>query len=109
MPQNSLTLVIDEQGVYYRVPLCCINEPEEFSCKAGPEKEKPPEIHFKCLKFRQGAHDHTIEVSNWCSVIDLKNKYIVLAKVEGYTGEQLRFFCLGKELKNDQFLYSYDM
>ena len=27
MPQNSLTLVIDENGVYYRVPISCINEP----------------------------------------------------------------------------------
>jgi len=31
MPQNSLTLVIDENGVYYRVPICCINEPLNFS------------------------------------------------------------------------------
>ena len=25
------------------------------------------------------------------------------------TTAKLRFFCLGKELKNDLFLYSYDM
>lgn len=31
MPQNSLTLVIDENGVYYRVPICCINDPQNFS------------------------------------------------------------------------------
>jgi hypothetical protein len=27
MPQNSLTLCIDETGVYYRVPICLINDP----------------------------------------------------------------------------------
>jgi hypothetical protein len=27
MPQNSLTLCIDDTGVYYRVPICLINEP----------------------------------------------------------------------------------
>jgi len=31
MPQNSLTLVIDENGVYYRVPISCINEPSNYS------------------------------------------------------------------------------
>ena len=31
MPQNSLTLVIDENGVYYRVPICCIAEPMNYS------------------------------------------------------------------------------
>jgi hypothetical protein len=31
MPQNSLTLVIDENGVYYRVPICCISEPLNYS------------------------------------------------------------------------------
>jgi Ubiquitin-binding domain len=31
MPQNSLTLVIDENGVYYRVPISCINEPQNYS------------------------------------------------------------------------------
>ncbi len=27
IPQGSLTLVIDDSGVYYRVPICCINKP----------------------------------------------------------------------------------
>jgi hypothetical protein len=31
MPQNSLTLIIDEAGVYFRVPICCINEPLNFN------------------------------------------------------------------------------
>lgn len=31
MPQNSLTLVIDENGVYYRVPISCINEPLNYN------------------------------------------------------------------------------
>jgi len=47
MPQNSLTLVIDENGVYYRVPICCINEPLNFSVNFQDEKlkgkSKPPE------------------------------------------------------------------
>ena len=28
LPQDSLTTAIDEGGVYYRVPIACINDPE---------------------------------------------------------------------------------
>jgi hypothetical protein len=27
---DSMTLVIDSTGIYYRVPIACINEPNEF-------------------------------------------------------------------------------
>ena len=27
LPQNSLTTTIDENGVYYRIPIACINDP----------------------------------------------------------------------------------
>ena len=31
MPQDSLTTAIDQAGVYYRVPICCINDPDNYS------------------------------------------------------------------------------
>ena len=40
MPQNSLTLVIDSSGVYYRVPIACINEPERYEVNAVEEALK---------------------------------------------------------------------
>ena len=30
LPQDSLTTAIDESGVYYRVPIACINDPEQY-------------------------------------------------------------------------------
>ena len=48
MPQNSLTLVVDETGMYYRVPICMINDPmnndadfvnEKLKLKAKPTDE----------------------------------------------------------------------
>jgi hypothetical protein len=30
MPQNSLTTCIDSAGVYYRVPIACINDPVNY-------------------------------------------------------------------------------
>jgi len=38
IPQGSLTLVIDEQGVYYRLPIAIINDPDEY--EKDPNKEK---------------------------------------------------------------------
>ena len=50
MPQNSLTLVIDENGVYYRVPICCISEPLNYSVNYQDQKlknkAKPAEKQF---------------------------------------------------------------
>jgi hypothetical protein len=50
MPQNSLTLVIDENGVYYRVPICCINEPIKFGAQGAgdvlKQKAKPKEVTY---------------------------------------------------------------
>ena len=40
MPQNSLTLVVDEGGVYYRVPICCINEPNNYNANIQDQKLK---------------------------------------------------------------------
>lgn len=40
MPQNSLTLVVDEQGMYYRVPICVINDPVNYDADYVNEKLK---------------------------------------------------------------------
>ena len=31
LPQNSLTTAIDQAGIYYRVPIACINDPTNYS------------------------------------------------------------------------------
>ena len=38
MPQNSLTLVIDEQGMYYRIPICVINDPIRYNVDSTQQK-----------------------------------------------------------------------
>jgi len=40
MPQNSLTLVVDETGMYYRVPICMINDPMNYDADFVNEKLK---------------------------------------------------------------------
>jgi hypothetical protein len=50
LPQNSLTTAIDENGVYYRVPISCINDPLAYNKNEELQKLKsqnaPPEIIF---------------------------------------------------------------
>ena len=56
MPQNSLTLCIDDTGVYYRVPICLINEPcgydADFLAQKLKGKKAPPE----CMMSLKGRH-----------------------------------------------------
>lgn len=45
LPQDSLTTAIDQAGVYYRVPIACINDPDSYEqnhlLKTMQEKKAP--------------------------------------------------------------------
>ncbi len=53
--------------------------------------------------------DTTISVSNLLSILDFKLKYLEKLEDKALKPESLRLFCLGKELKDDLCLYSYDI
>ena len=72
MPQNSLTLCIDETGVYYRVPICLINDPinydADFQTQKLKSKEAPSEFQMT-LKIRHATvGDNILNFSNLLSV-----------------------------------------
>jgi hypothetical protein len=48
-------------------------------------------------------------VSNLLSILEFKHKYLEKVTDKSLKPENLRMFCLGKELKDDLFLYSYDI
>lgn len=50
-----------------------------------------------------------MNVSNKLSVSKLKQKYLAERAQDGVGLENIRIFCLGKELKDDLFLYSYEI
>ena len=50
-----------------------------------------------------------MNVSNKLSVAELKLKYLGERAQEGVGLENIRIFCLGKELKDDLFLYRYEI
>ena len=64
------------------------------------------------LKARNAAKgDVQMNPSNLMSILDFKKLYITTLKDngEGLTADKLRMFAMGKELKDDLFLYSYDI
>ena len=52
-----------------------------------------------------------IAVSNLVSILEFKQMYInkVGSEAEGLKVEAIRMFCLGKELRDELFLYTYDL
>lgn len=79
------------------------------------KSKKAPKEKQLTLKVRSPVlGDQQITVSNLSSVEMTKQAYLSQvgsAKVEekGADASKLRFFCLGKELKDDLFIYSYEM
>jgi hypothetical protein len=66
MPQNSLTLVVDETGMYYRVPICMINDPMNYDADFVNEK----------LKLKQRPTQET--------TVHVRNPFLVLIKILEY-------------------------
>lgn len=55
LPQDSLTTVIDQAGVYYRVPIACINDPFNYN----------KNVQLDELKAKRSPKEKTISVSDF--------------------------------------------
>jgi hypothetical protein len=58
---------------------------------------------------RSSKGDVSISVSNLLSVVDFKKLYLDKLGDSSIAISNIRLFCLGKELKDDLYLYSYDI
>lgn len=95
--------LIDSEGNEYRIPNYCINEPS-FEIENVNEKDiKEEKIK---LKF-YGWKNIEIEVSNKLKGKELKNEIKIREKVED--GKSIRLFYRGKEIQDNEFLYSHDL
>lgn len=76
MPQNSLTLCIDDTGVYYRVPICVINDPISYDADFQAQKlknKKAPEECQMSLKARHAVKgDIQMNPSNLLPITEFK-------------------------------------
>ena len=66
------------------------------------------------LKIRAGPVDLKLDVSNLASILELKQLFTQACNQRNQYGGKvkpgyIRCFCLGKELKDDLYLYSYDV
>ena len=62
------------------------------------------------LKCRHAARgDKTFNLSNLIPVTDFKNMYIAELNDGEVTIDKVRMFAMGKELKDDLFIFSYDI
>ena len=67
------------------------------------------------LKMRNAQMgDQSMELNNLMGVVDFKKKYVELLNSKELTKGELdpaniRMFAMGKELKDDLFIYSYDI
>ena len=62
------------------------------------------------LKIRHAARgDKILEISNLMPISDFKKEYIAQLKDDSVTAENVRLFAMGKELKDELWIYSYEM
>ena len=72
-------------------------------------KKQPAETQMT-LKVRNAAKgDKTLNFSNLLPVSDFKKMYVDEIKDAEVTVDKIRMFAMGKELKDDLFIYSYDI
>ena len=69
-----------------------------------------PDQKQMTLKIRHAARgDVTLEISNKLSILDFKKEYVAQLKDDIPDVGNVRLFAMGKELKDDLFIYSYDI
>lgn len=62
------------------------------------------------LKIRHAARgDVILEISNLMPISEFKREYIAQLKDDIPEPGNVRLFAMGKELKNELWIYSYDM
>jgi hypothetical protein len=62
------------------------------------------------LKVRHAVRgDKILQISNLLSIVDFKKEYISQLGEDGITMENVRLFAMGKELKEELWIYSYDI
>ena len=80
MPQQSLTLLIDETGIYYRVPICLINDPigydADYVATKLKNKERPDSKTLQLKVRNAGRGDLELVAENVLSILEFKQLYI---------------------------------
>jgi hypothetical protein len=102
--KKCINVTYDKSGEVYEIPNYCINEPVKFDL---PESHvKKPEKKNLSFHIRKGAQQIKIKASNYTPVSKLK---INIGKKFETDAKNVRLFYRGKELKNENELWVYNI
>lgn len=104
--EGCINHIIDKNGNHYIIPNYCINDP--YYEKQFVVDEEVEEERFK-VKMYESSKNMTlnVEISNLMTGHELKEEFMKLAKISD--DFKLRLFFSGNEIKDDQFLYQYNV
>jgi len=95
------------------VPIACINDPKTYGRNEELQRmlsKKSPKAKNLKIKIRYQSRDIMISTNNKAKIPEAKMTFLETAELtKQVEDDSVRFFCLGKELKNEFFLYSYDI
>ena len=102
--KNCINITFDRGGEVYEIPNYCINEPLIYDL---PESHlKRPEKKKISFHGRKGAEQFKIKTENYTKVDSIRKN---IGKKFGKSDKDIRLFFGGKELKNGNELWQYNV
>ena len=106
--KNCINIVYDSKGFLYEIPNYCINFPSRYEIEVIENDKKKPKEEKINITIRNFRNEIKILISNWKSVLDLKNEIIKLNQYKNINIERIKLFFGGKELNKDKELWFYN-
>ena len=106
--KNCINIVYDSKGFLYEIPNYCINLPLRYEIDVIENDKKKPKEEKINITIRYFRNEIKILISNWKSVLDLKNEILKLNQYKNVNIERIKLFFGGKELNKDKELWFYN-
>jgi hypothetical protein len=104
---NCINLTYDTTGYYYEIPNYCINEPYRYDITNHKNSLPiPKQIEIEII-IRKFIRDKSYKVKNRLTVSQLKK--LIAKNFEEIDINLIRLFFGGKELKDNDELWSYNV
>ena len=106
--KKCINIVYDSKGFLYEIPNYCINFPSRYEIEVIENDKKKPKEEKINITIRYFRNEIKILISNWKSVLDLKNEILKLNQYKNVNIERIKLFFGGKELNKDKELWFYN-
>ncbi len=103
---GSISVVYDTKGNLYEIPNYCIHDPSKWDI--AKLKVVMPKEEKIILRIRKVVKDYNISISNLSNIISLKEG-LIKNFFQDNTVDKLRLFYNGKELKDKDNIYMYEI